>query len=206
MKRALIIVDVQKDFCEGGSLAVTGGNAIVPIINKLTKEFIKKRDIVVASRELHPSNHKSFASVNQKNPFDKDKDGNTYWPDHCVVDTIGAEFHDDLDLHDVEIFTKGKDENDHPFSAFAAIHDKTDKWLYDYLNDNDVNEVYISGLATDYCCKATALDAIESGFRTVIIDEATAAIGSKEEVYRHLKVKHIEVGDASTLLNLNAIA
>ncbi len=186
MKKALIIVDVQKDFCEGGSLAVQGGNSIVPIINSLTENFLKNGDIVVASRELHPSNHKSFASVNKMQPFDKDEEGNTFWPDHCVINTDGAMFHDDLNLNFVNIFTKGKDEIDHPFSAFGAIHDEKDIWLYDFLNENNVNEVYVVGLATDFCVKATAIDAVESGFRTFIIDDATAGIGSKDETYKNL--------------------
>lgn len=190
MKKCLIIVDVQKDFCEGGSLAVAGSNDIVPIVNALSEKFRKSGNIVVATRELHPAYHTSFASVNQKNPFDKDADGNTFWPDHCVAGTVGAEFHEELDLTGAEIFTKGKDENDHPLSAFAAIHDKKDIWLYDFLNDNGVSEAYVVGLATNYCVKATALDAIESGFRTVIVDDATAGIGQKEETYAHLKAKH----------------
>lgn len=199
MKKALIIVDVQKDFCEGGNLEVIGGNSIVPIINSLTERFLKNGDIVVASRELHPINHKSFARVNHKSPFDIDQDGVTFWPDHCVVNTTGAEFHDNLNLNQVEIFTKGKDENDHPFSAFGAIHDKKDLWLYDFLNDNDVNEVFIAGLATDFCVKATAMDAIESGFRTVIIDDATVGINPKEETYNQLKIKHIEILNSNNI-------
>jgi len=192
MKKVLIIVNVQKDFCEGGSLAINGSNAIVPIINFLTKKFLKEGNIVVASRELHPANHSSFASVNNRKPFDKDEEGNIFWPDHCVERTEGAEFHDDLILTGVEIFTN-RNEFDHPFSAFDAIHDKKELWLYDFLNRNDVNEVYIVGLMTDFCVKATALDAIESGFRTVIVDDAIAGIESKEQTYRHLRLKHIEV-------------
>ena len=186
MKRALIIVDVQKDFCEGGSLAVNGGNAIVPIINELKEEFIKNGDIVVASRELHHKYHTSFASVNGVEPFTDDKDGNKLWPDHCVVDTPGSEFHPGLDLFGVDIFTKGQDINDHPMSAFAGIHDKKALWLSDFLTDNRVDEVHIVGLATDFCVKATAIDASDYGFETIIVDKATAGIGPKEDVYKEL--------------------
>ena len=196
MKKALIIVDMQKDFCEGGSLAVNGGNSIVPFINNLKYVFLKEGNLVVASREMHPFNHESFASQNSvlslsrntnrpvvtyKNPFDKDENGNTLWPDHCVVGTHGSEFHDELDLVGVETFTKGKDIYDHPFSAFGAISDKYDLWLNDYLKENDVDEVYVVGLALEFCVKATALDSIESGFKTYVIRNSTSALSKDGE-------------------------
>ena len=183
MKRALIIVDMQKDFCEGGSLAVIGGNAIVPIINKLATDFYITGGIVVASRELHPVGHEAFASLNGKNPFDKDSDGNILWPDHCVVDTTGSEFNDDLDINGFNIFTKGKDSKDHPFSAFTAISDKSDLWLSDFLTENGVEEVYVTGLALEFCVKYTVLDSVEAGFETSVILPATSYLSevAKEE-------------------------
>ena len=176
MKKALVIVDMQKDFCEGGSLEVKGGNSIVPIINELKESFIKDGDIVVASRELHPLFHKSFASVGGKNVYDSDENGNIYWPDHCVVNTSGSDFNNNIDLIGVEIFTKGKDENDHPFSAFAAISDRYDIWLGDFLRNDEVDEVFIVGLAFEFCVCETALDSISEGFKTNVILKASSWI------------------------------
>ena len=146
MKKALIIVDMQKDFCEGGSLAVPGGNDIVPVINRIRERFLKGGDFVVAYRELHPISHSAFASVNNKKPFDLNEKYEVLWPDHCVFNTDGCEFHDNLDLTRVEIFTKGKDSSHHPFSAFYGISDKHDIWLYDYLKERGVGTVYVVGL------------------------------------------------------------
>ena len=189
MKKVLVIVDMQKDFCEGGSLSVNGGNGIVSSINKLKDEFLKEGNIVVASREMHPSDHKSFASQNDKNPFDKDIDGNTFWPDHCIVGTIGSEFNDNIDLYGVEIFTKGKDIYDHPFSAFGAISDKYDLWLNDYLTDNDVEDVYVVGLALEFCVLETIMDSVKSGFKTSLYLQGTSALteDGKNETIEKLK-------------------
>lgn len=172
MKKALIIVDMQKDFCEGGSLAVSGGNAIVPIINEMKKKYLIDGNIVVASRDVHPKNHKSFASQNGKNPFDLDDKGNKLWPDHCVVNTKGCEFHDDIDLLGVDIFSKGQDKLNHPFSAFGAFSDRRGLWLEDFLIENEVDEVDIVGLALEYCVCDTALDAVKN-FKTNLLVGAT---------------------------------
>jgi nicotinamidase/pyrazinamidase len=203
MKRALIIVDVQKDFCEGGSLAVQGGNSIVPTINKLIDKFKNNGEIIIAGRELHPVYHSAFASVANKKPFEKDINDITYWPVHCVVGTNGAEFHDNLNVEDALIFTKGRDVLDHPFSAFAAIGDKSDLWLYDYLHKNKVNEVYVCGLALDYCVADTLKDSIESGFRTILITDACASIDPDvDKLYNMFKLKHIEIA-TSNEVNFN---
>lgn len=196
MKRALIVVDVQNDFCEGGNLAVIGGSGIVPVINTLIKQFIANDDVVIATRELHPTNHTAFASVHGEPPsIDKE-----LWPDHCIVGTVGAEFHPDLDLKNVAIFSKGKDANDHPYSAFAAIGDKSDKWLYDYLVDNNVTSVYVCGLALDFCVMFTALDSIENGFYTVIIQDATAAVQTNmASLQKTLKLKFIDIKNSTEI-------
>lgn len=193
MKKALIIVDMQKDFCEGGSLSVPGGNSIVSVINRIKEKFIKDGDIVVASRELHPMNHTYFASVNDKNSFDLNDNCEVLWPDHCVYNTDGCEFHDDLDLTKVEIFTKGKDVNHHPFSAFYGISDKHDIWLYDYLKENEVGTVYVVGLAMEFCVLETAIDAAKD-FKTYVVLNATSWIteDGKKRAMESFKKNNIE--------------
>mgnify|MGYP000975930811 CR=1 FL=1 len=193
MKRVLIIVDVQKDFCEGGALAVQGGNAIVNTINSLISEFEKNGDLVVLTRELHPKDHSIFSTVNGKEPFSILENGETVWPEHCVINTAGAEFHDDLSIDGLDIFTKGKDASDHPLSSFAAISDVKDIWLYNHLVENDVTDVYVCGLALDYCVAETAKDSIASGFRTTVILNATACIGDVHKTVEDLKSNHVDI-------------
>lgn len=151
--KALIVVDVQNDFCPGGSLAVAHGDEVVPVINKLMDRF----GLVVASKDWHPQ-----GSVH----FDK-------WPVHCVRDSHGSEFHPDLESEHIdEIFLKGTGNKDDGYSAFEA----TSSSLVDYLNEKGVTELYVTGLATDYCVRASALDAVEHGFRTYLISDAVRAV------------------------------
>ena len=161
-KRALIIVDVQNDFCEGGSLAVPDANEIIPSINSRRNEY----DIIVLTQDYHPANHKAFASNQEgKKVFDViDLNGvqQVLWPDHCVQGTEGADFHPDLKRYKTDIVVqKGKNPEAHPYSGFCETG------LADLLRG--VNEVHIVGLATDYCVKFTALDAVNEGFKTYII-------------------------------------
>jgi len=149
-KKALIIVDVQNDFCTGGSLAVPGAEEIIPLINRLQAEF----DVVVASQDWHPIDHSSFA----------------YWPVHCVQGSQGAALHPDLDTRHVEhIVFKGGDVAVDSYSAFNGT-------LTDYLRDQQVGAVYIAGLATDYCVKFSALDAIRDGFEVYVIEDACRGV------------------------------
>ena len=151
--RALFIVDVQNDFCEGGALGVSGSGEIIPVINMLSKKF----DHVLASRDWHPATTRHF-----------DK-----WPVHCVRETAGAEFHPQLDTHGIEvIFSKGTGTEDDGYSAFEA----TNMDLEEYLLDHGIDELFICGLATDYCVKATAIDAAERGFKTCVITDAIKAV------------------------------
>lgn len=179
MKRALFIVDVQNDFCPGGSLAVPFGDKIIPIINNLKTKF----DIVIASRDWHPVNHKSFTTENpDKNVLDvvkvNDKDM-IVWPPHCVQDTKGAEFHPELDMTGVQVFTKGDDIYDHPFSGYCGINQNVGT-VESYFKSIGVDEVYVVGLAGDYCVKATALDCSIS-FKTYFIVDATRFIGDMSQ-------------------------
>ena len=175
MKKALIVVDVQNDFCPGGSLAVQDGDKVVPIINKMIPEF----DLVIFTMDWHPKNSDAFASnYKGKKPFDKyinaQGEDDVLWPAHCVQDTIGAELHKDLDLSlikgDFYFFKKGLNKDEHPYSGFGA------DGLLDFLTERGVTETYITGLATDYCVKATALDSVKNHFITKVVWDATRGI------------------------------
>jgi nicotinamidase/pyrazinamidase len=151
--KALIIVDVQVDFCPGGALAAAGGDKIIPVINSLMDKF----DLVVASRDWHPA---------QTIHFDK-------WPVHCVQETHGADFHEQLKSGKIQQqFLKGTENKDDGYSAFEA----TNKNLADFLKEHKIDELFVTGLATDYCVKATALDSVNNGFKTTVIEDAIAAV------------------------------
>jgi len=157
-KRALIVVDVQNDFCPGGALAVAHGDEVVPTLNKLIDQFLKENSPVYKSRDWHPAKTKHFAAY-----------GGT-WPVHCVQGTLGAEFHPKLrDDPRIEIISKGLGDKD-CYSAF----DETD--LAVKLRDQGVNEVLVGGLATDYCVKNTVLDAVKNGFQAKALTNAMRAV------------------------------
>lgn len=175
--KALIIVDIQNDFIPGGSLAVPDGDKIISRINELQKKF----DLVVATQDWHPSNHKSFASQHDgKNPFDViDLNGlqQTLWPDHCIQSTKEAEFHKDLNTNKIEaIFRKGTNPEIDSYSGFFDNGRKKATGLHGYLQERKVTSVFVCGLAADFCVYYTALDALSLGYETTILDESTKAI------------------------------
>ncbi len=152
---ALVVVDVQNDFCEGGALAVPDGDAVVPVINRLMPRFRH----VLATQDYHPPHHSSFA-----------EEGGP-WPVHCVQGTKGAEFHPDLDTSRIhEVVRKGTDPSVDGYSGFAG----TD--LADRLRNRGVRRVFVCGLATDYCVRATAIEAVQHGFETVVLTDACRAV------------------------------
>ncbi len=166
MTRALIVVDVQNDFCEGGSLAIAGGAAVAEAIDDLLAE-VHGYDVVVATRDHHidPGAH-----------FSDDPDFVDTWPPHCVVGTSGVEFHPNLGFRDFDaVFDKG--EYSAAYSGFeGADHGKDDISLEDFLKERDVTEVDVCGLATDHCVQATTRDAFEAGFDTTVLLGLTAAV------------------------------
>lgn len=175
--KALIIVDVQNDFVPGGKLPVPEGDKIIERINKLQEKF----DLVVATQDWHPANHKSFASQHEgKNDFDIiDLDGiqQTLWPDHCIQGTKGAEFHKDLNTNKVEaIFRKGTNPLIDSYSGFFDNNRKKATGLDSYLKSHQVTSVFVCGLAADYCVYYTAMDALSLGYESTILDESTKAI------------------------------
>lgn len=156
--KALLVVDVQNDFCPGGSLPVSAGDKVVPVINHLMNHF----DVIVASKDWHP-----LKSVHFKK-----------WPPHCVQDTPGAEFHPQLLRGKIQqVFLKGTQDKDDGYSAFEA----TNVDLFTYLKQADITELYVTGLATDYCVKASALDAAKNGLKTYVVIDAVAAVNVRPE-------------------------
>lgn len=181
-KAVLIIVDVQNDFVPGGALAVMDGDQVVPIINDLQKKFRH----VVATQDFHPANHGSFAANHPgKNPGEFiELAGLTQilWPVHCVQGSVGADFHTDLDLnHWLAIFQKGKNPEVDSYSGFFDNARRGDTGLGNYLKSLGIEQVFVCGLALDYCVKFTALDARSLGFETFLISDATKAVNLKPD-------------------------
>jgi nicotinamidase/pyrazinamidase len=175
--KVLIIVDIQNDFLPGGALAVQNGDAVIPVINKLQSQF----DLVVATQDWHPEDHKSFASMHPgKKIFDEIKLNGlpqVLWPDHCVQETEGAEFSSMLDTKKIEaIFRKGMDNNIDSYSGFFDNGKKKATGMDAYLKGRGITSIYVCGLAADYCVNFTALDGLELGFDSTIITDATLPI------------------------------
>lgn len=161
-KKALIVVDVQNDFCPGGSLAVADGTAVVPPLNRLMKEFLDRGDPVFKTRDWHAATAKHFAAYGGA------------WPVHCVQNTPGAEFHPDLlDDPRITIISKGIDESADGYSGFDGTN------LTQILREQGVEEVWVGGLATDYCVKHTVLDALRAGFDVKALADAMLPVDKK---------------------------
>lgn len=170
---ALIVVDVQNDFCPGGALAVPDGDGVVPVVNTLVPQFQTR----VFTRDWHPADHCSFA------PEPAFEDGS--WPVHCVANSPGAALHPGLEVPlDALIINKGEDAAAEAYSGFDGTG------LAEMLRTRGVTRVFVCGLATDYCVKQTALDAHAEGFDTVVITDACRGIdrplGSAEEALDHM--------------------
>ncbi|MDW8155171.1 MAG: nicotinamidase [Armatimonadota bacterium] len=158
-RAALIVVDVQNDFCPGGALAVPEGDRIVPLVNSLAQAFARAGRPVVATQDWHPPDHVSF----------RDRGGP--WPPHCVQGTSGADLHPQLRREPItHIVRKAYRPDQEAYSGFQGTG------LAELLRGLGVEEVYVCGLATDYCVHATALDAARAGFRTVVVEDATRPV------------------------------
>jgi len=174
---ALLIIDVQNDFCPGGSLEVPEGDRIVPVINHLAPGFT----VVVATQDWHPADHASFASNNPgKKPFEVvDRGGisQTFWPDHCIPGTPGAELHPELDLRQVDlILRKGSRRELDSYSAFFENDRRTPTGLGGYLRERGVERVYLTGLAADVCVYYSAMDAVRLGLAVTLVQDATRGL------------------------------
>lgn len=175
--RALILVDIQNDFCPGGALAVSDGDAVVPVANKLIERF----ELVVATQDWHPPNHKSFASQNEGiaigDSFSLNGMEQIAWPDHCIFETHGAAFHSELYTQMIEmVFPKGLNPSIDSYSGFFDNDQQSATGLGDYLKSKNVEQVYVLGLATDYCVKFTALDAVKLGFKTFLVTDGCRGV------------------------------
>lgn len=179
--KALICVDIQNDFCPGGSLEVREGDQVVPVANRLMEDF----DLVVATQDWHPANHKSFAAMHPwRYPGDViDLNGleQILWPIHCVQGSFGAEFAPGLNTNSFEkVFVKGTDQEIDSYSGFFDNGHRKATGLGDYLKDKGVQEVYILGLALDVCVKFTVLDAVGLGFKTYLVEDGCRGVNLNE--------------------------
>lgn len=191
--KALLIVDIQNDFLPGGALAIPDGDRIIERINCLQDEF----ELIVATKDWHPKNHVSFASTHKK------KVGASIvvkgmtqrlWPDHCIQDTFGADFHPALKSKKIaKVFYKGSDPEIDSYSAFFDNAHLKSTGLGEFLKEKGVTEIYIAGLATDYCVKYSALDALAQNFKVKVVLNACKGIdanpGDVEKAIAEMKAK-----------------
>ena len=174
---ALLVIDVQPDFCLGGPLAVPGGTDIIPLINLLAKKF----ETVVLTQDWHPASHISFAANHPgRAPFEMlslPYGEQVLWPTHCVMATEGAALHPALDIsHAALVLRKGSHQNVDSYSAFLEADRTTKTGLDGYLRSRDIEHVYLCGLATDFCVAWSAEDAASFGFTATLIEDACRAI------------------------------
>jgi nicotinamidase/pyrazinamidase len=164
---ALVVVDVQNDFCPGGALAVPDGDAVVPLLNRYAERFAARGGYVVASRDWHPTRTTHFAAYGG------------VWPPHCVQGTAGARLHPGLVLPpSTRIVSKGMDPEEDAYSCFQA-RSENGAGFASLLAERGIRRVLVGGLATDYCVKATALDARRAGLDVVILEDAVRAVDVK---------------------------
>ena len=181
MNKALVIIDMQNDFIPGGSLAVSGGDEIISVINDLIPNY----PIVVATQDWHPANHLSFGSQHPNHKIFDTIDLNgieqVLWPNHCVQGTNGAEFHSKLDLDSTQaIFRKGMHREIDSYSAFYDNNHLNSTGLTGFLKEKEVEEIHFCGLAADYCVYFSMKDALQEGFNVVLLENATRAIDYKQ--------------------------
>ncbi|MGS4344781.1 bifunctional nicotinamidase/pyrazinamidase [Myroides odoratus] len=198
--RALLVVDVQVDFLPNGALAVEEGDLIIPYINAIQSHF----DLVVATQDWHPADHQSFASQHEgKRAYDRiELQGipQVLWPDHCVQGTAGAAFSKAWDSNPVAaVFRKGMNKQVDSYSGFYDNHKKEATGLLGFLKDKKVTQVYVCGLAAEYCVFYTAMDAKNAGFDTYFLDFATKPISAEdlEQAKAELKANGVVIVNES---------
>lgn len=205
-QQALILVDLQNDFCQFGALEVKDGDAVVPIANALIPHF----STVVATQDWHPANHGSFAA---NHPWRKPGQliqlhglPQVLWPIHCVQESFGARFVNALDQEKInKVFVKGTDPEIDSYSGFYDNGHRKATGMGDWLKEKGITDVYVLGLATDYCVKFTALDALELGFRTYLIEDATRGVelqeGDISTAMAEMKAKGVHIIQSADILN-----
>jgi len=173
----LLVIDVQRDFCASGSLAVHDGDAVVPLINRLACRFPH----VILTQDWHPAGHTSFASTYPgKRPYESIRVSygpQTLWPDHCIQGSPGAQFHPDIDIPHVElILRKGFRPAIDSYSAFTENDKTTPTGLAGYLRERGFKRLFLAGLAYDYCVRFSAVDAVRNGFEAFVIEDACRSV------------------------------
>jgi nicotinamidase/pyrazinamidase len=208
IKNALILVDLQNDFCHGGSLAVPGGDEVIPLANQLQKRF----HLVIATQDWHPHDHISFAENHPGYGVgDVVMIGDqvqALWPTHCVQGTNGAALHADLDQQAIQrIVHKGADAGIESYSAFFDNEHLRETGLGDYLRSEQVTDVYLMGLATDYCVKYSALDAVHEGFRVHVIKDGCRGVelapGDIEKAYEEMCAAGVNLIHSTDIVQAN---
>lgn len=202
--KALLIVDVQNDFLPGGALAIPEGDQIIPVINAIQKHF----DLVLATKDWHPEDHSSFAIRHGKKPGEMiwwHGRRQELWPVHCVQGTPGADFSPALDTHKIsQVFFKGLDRDIDSYSSFFDNGHLRSTGLGDYLNAQGVREVYVAGLATDYCVKYSVLDAATLGFKPYVVLDACRGInihaGDIEQALSTMRAAGAEIITSDAIL------
>ncbi len=187
---ALLIIDMQRDFLPGGTLAVAGGDSIIAGINALAARF----DHVLLTQDWHPAGHISFASTHGRQPFTETIEAaygtQALWPDHCVQNTPGAQLHPDLDLPRAELLLrKGFRRDIDSYSAFLENDGVTPTGLAGYLRERDLRRIFLAGVAFDFCVGFSALAAARLGFEAVVLEDLTRAVdlpGSVKRTHRAL--------------------
>ncbi len=173
----LLVIDLQRDFCAGGSLAVPDADAVIPVINRLCQRFAH----VVVTQDWHTAGHSSFASSHPGRTVYETMQApygpQTLWPDHCIQGTRGAEFHPDLRVTKAELIVR---KGFHPaidsYSGFFENDKSTPTGLASYLRERGFGRIFLAGLAYDYCVRFSAVDAVRSGFSAFVIEDASRAI------------------------------
>lgn len=199
----LVVVDVQNDFCPGGALAVPDGDQVVPVINRLARRFAQ----VILTQDWHPAGHASFASQHPGHkPYDTvamPYGAQILWPDHCVQGTRGAAFRDDLDIpHAQLILRKGYHRDIDSYSAFFENDRKTPTGLAGYLNERGLTDIYLVGLAFDFCVRYSAEDGRRQGLTVTVIEDACRGIdvdGSVVATRQALSAMNVVLVAADTL-------
>lgn len=192
-KDALILVDVQNDFCPGGALAVKDGDQVVPVLNRYIDQFRKAGLPIFATRDWHPKKTTHFNS------------GGGPWPPHCIQGSKGAQFHPDLKLPaDALIVSAGMGADEDGYSGFLGIDDKGRK-LVDLLRQRGIERIFVGGLATDYCVKHTVLDGLKEGFKVVLLTDSTRGVNLKSGDSERAIAEMLEAG-AEIAVDLRQVA
>ncbi len=169
LKKALLVVDIQNDFCPGGALGVQEGHMIIPILNRCIRYFEEENLPIFVTRDWHPKITTHFSQFGGE------------WPEHCIAGSAGAQFHPSLELpKDAFVLSKGMDSKTDSYSALQAT-DTSGTLFPDLLKKLGVEEIYIAGLATDYCVKYSVLDALKEGLKVFVLTDAIAGVDRQPE-------------------------